>query len=75
MTTDTLHRDILANIADTRRVVEQARLEGAALRGELGVRAQLTAMSQRYNDLRAAGKVEEAAAVKAEAFAIWQANQ
>lgn len=75
MTTTTLHRDILASIGNTRDVLSQADTEGRALRGEFGVRRQLVAMSAQYHRLRAAGKVEEAAAVKAEAYAIWKAEQ
>jgi len=74
MTTTTLNRDIIASIADTRRVIDQARIESAALSGELGVEAQLIAMSQQYLALKAAGKVEEAAAVKAAAYAIYNSQ-
>lgn len=75
MTTTSLNRDIIAGIADTRRTIDQARLEGAALAGELGVQAQLVAMSQLYLNLKAAGKVEAAAAVKQEAYTIYNSTK
>lgn len=52
----------------------QAAIEGAALRGELGIERQLVAMSEQYKALRAAGKLEAAAAVKAEAVKINEAR-
>ncbi len=71
MTTTTARRDILAQLIDEpRRRIEQARLEGAALRGELGVAAQILAMSELYKNLKAQGRDEEAAVVKAEAYRI-----
>lgn len=75
MTTTTHHRDILAQIGNTRDVISQADNEGRALRGEFGVRRQLVAMSEQYTRLKAAGRVEEAAAVKAAALTIWKAEQ
>lgn len=48
----------------------QARTEQAALNGDLGVDSQLTAMSELYFELRAAGKLEAAAIVKGRALAI-----
>jgi len=50
----------------------QAAIEGAALRGELGIERQLRAMSAQYLELRAAGKLAEAAAVKAAAQQIYE---
>lgn len=56
---------------ETRDRYAQAMLEGAALRGELGPRAQLTAMSEQYKALKAAGRDDEARAVRAAAAAIY----
>lgn len=70
MTTKQAAQIELDRIADTRYRVEQARMEGAALRGEFGVRRQLLAMSEQYKALKAAGKVEEAAALRARAIEI-----
>jgi len=56
---------------ETRDRYAQATLEGAALRGELGPRAQLTAMSEQYRELRAAGRSDEARAVRAAAAALY----
>lgn len=75
MTTETARRAILERIGNTRDVIEQARLEGAALRGELGVSAQILAMSELYKTLKAQGLAEEALAVKAEAYRIHAAAQ
>lgn len=44
----------------------QAQTEGAALRGELGPQSQIIALSEVYKELRAAGKTEEAAAIRAQ---------
>ena len=59
MTTTTHHRDILASIADTRRVIDQARAEGRVVRGEANDwradaldRAGELALSGRYQDSR-----------------------
>lgn len=59
---------------ETRDSYSQAAREGAALRGELGTDAQLVALSGLYLELKAAGKLEQAAAVKAQAYAIKQAR-
>lgn len=75
MTTTSLRRDILEAIGNTRDVLSQADNTGRALRGEFGAHRQLVAMSEQYRALKAAGKVEEALAVKAAAFAIWKAEQ
>jgi hypothetical protein len=75
MTTETARRAILESIGNTRDVIEQARMEGAALRGELGVAAQILAMSELYKRLKAQGRDEEAQAVKTEAYAIHAAAQ
>ncbi len=75
MTTETARRDILEAIGNTRDVIDQATMEGAALRGELGPEAQILAMSEQYKRLRAAGELEAAAAVKAQAYAIYEAMQ
>ena len=55
----------------TRDRYAQAEREAAALRGELGVEAQLTAMSEQYRELRAAGRNDEARAVRAAAAALY----
>jgi len=67
------HRTLRAIQArhETRDSHAQATLEGAALRGELGPRAQLTAMSEQYRELRAAGRSDEARAVRAAAAALY----
>lgn len=71
MTTNAITKAaILARIADTRYHVAQAALHGAALRGEFGPARQILAMSEQYKALKAAGRTEEAAAVKAAAVAI-----
>jgi hypothetical protein len=59
---------------ETRDSYSQAAREGAALRGELGTDAQLLALSELYKELKAAGKLEQAQAVKAQAYAIHQAR-
>jgi hypothetical protein len=64
MTTETARRAILESIGNTRDVIEQARMEGAALRGELGVAAQILAMSELYKRLKAQAEI---AAERAEA--------
>lgn len=56
---------------ETRDRLDQATREAAALSGELGVAAQLTAMSEQYRELLAAGKRDEARAVRAAAAAIY----
>lgn len=75
MTTTTLYRDILESIGNTRDVIDQAHREGCAIRGELGPEAQILALSEQYKRLRAAGRLDEAAAVKAAALAIYQTLQ
>jgi hypothetical protein len=59
---------------ETRDSYSQAATEGAALRGELGTDAQVIALSGLYLELKAAGKLEQAQAVKAQAYAIHQAR-
>ncbi len=54
---------------------QQAAIVGAALRGELGIERQLLAMSARYHELRAAGRLDEAKALKEQAIAIHAAAQ
>lgn len=56
---------------ETRDRYAQAQREAAALAGELGVEAQLTAMSEQYRELRAAGRADEARAVRAAAAALY----
>jgi hypothetical protein len=75
MTTTSHRRDIHAQIGNTRDVLAQADAEGRALRGEFGAERQILAMSEQYKRLRSAGRMEEAAAVKAEAYRIHQAQQ
>lgn len=55
---------------ETKDSYSQASVEGAALRGELGTKRQIIAMSAQYLELKAAGKLAEAAAVKAAAIKI-----
>lgn len=59
---------------ETRDSYSQAVREAAALSGELGTQAQLIAMSAQYAELKAAGKLEAAAAVKAAAMKIYEAR-
>lgn len=54
---------------------QQATREGAALRGELGLASQLLAMSERYRELRAAGRVTEARAIKEAAMKMLDAAE
>lgn len=54
---------------------QQAALEGAALRGELGVEAQLVAMSEAAKAMRAAGDEAGYLAMRAEAYAIYNASK
>ena len=56
---------------ETRDRYAQAQREAAALAGELGVEAQLTAMSEQYKQLRAEKRYDEARAVRAAAAAIY----
>lgn len=63
--------NLLAYMADDARFrIWQAEQEGAALRGEFGPRRQLRAMSEQYKALKAAGRLDEAAAVKARGIEI-----
>lgn len=55
---------------EVRDRMAQSAAEGAALRGELGPGSQLTAMAEVYRELRAAGRLAEAAEVKAAAMVI-----
>lgn len=75
MTTAQHKAAILDRIGDTRYRLNQAAAEGAALRGEFGTDAQLLALSEQYKALKAAGRLDEAAAVKARAYAINAAAQ
>lgn len=56
---------------ETRDRLDQAAREAAALRGELGPVAQLTAMSEQYKALKAAGRDDEARALRRAAAAIY----
>lgn len=75
MTTTAHRRDIIAAIANTRDVLAQADNEGRALAGDFGPERQILAMSEQYKRLRAAGRLDEAAVVKAQAYAIHAAQQ
>lgn len=69
-------RNLLAYMADNARFrIWQAEQEGAALRGEFGPRRQLLAMSALYKELKAAGKLDEAAAIKARGIEILNSQQ
>lgn len=70
MTTTQHRNEILARIGDCDWHIDQAALEGAALRGEFGPARQILAMSERYKALKAAGRLDEARAVKAAAVEI-----
>jgi len=70
MTTTQHRNEILDRIGDCSYRKAQAALQGAALRGEFGRRRQILALSERYKELREAGRFEEAAVVKAQAYAI-----
>lgn len=54
---------------------EQAIIESAALRGELGLKAQMTAMSEVAKALRAAGDEAGYQAIKAEAYKIYEGSR
>jgi hypothetical protein len=60
---------------ETKDSYSQAAIEGAALRGELGVERQLRAMSARALALRAAGDESGYQAVKAEAYKIYEGSK
>lgn len=62
-----IHADL-----ETKTTYAQAAAEGAALRGELGVDAQLIAMSALYLELKAAGRLDEARAIRAQAIIIYE---
>jgi hypothetical protein len=66
----TLARPIRDLEADLRFRHQQAQLEGAALRGERGLTAQLIAMSEVYKALKQGGRLDEAQAIKAEAYRL-----
>jgi len=70
MTTKQSNAAELARIADVDYHINQASAEGAALRGEFGTERQLIAMSAQYSELKAAGKLDEARAVRARAIEI-----
>ena len=55
---------------DARAGYRQAQAEGDALAGRLGVQAQILALSERYAELRRAGRMEEAAGLRKLAIAI-----
>lgn len=55
---------------DLRFQLDQARRESAALAGDLGVHAQLIAMSAVYHELKAAGQLDDARAIRLAAIAI-----
>ena len=61
----TIHQSL-----ETKTSHQQASAEGAALRGELGIDAQLVAMSEQAKALRLAGDEAGYQAVKAEAMII-----
>jgi hypothetical protein len=73
MTTQQHKAEILARIGDTRYHINQASAEGAARRGEFGPERQLLALSAWYKELKAAGQLEAAAAVKAQGVALYKA--
>jgi hypothetical protein len=54
---------------------DQARIQCAALNGELGLNTQLIAMSAAYGELMAGGFVDEARALKAQAQAVHAAQK
>jgi hypothetical protein len=51
----------------------QAHIQIAALNGELGPEAQIIALSALYMELRAQGRMDEARALKDQAYAIREA--
>lgn len=55
---------------ETRDRLNQVAMEAAALRGELGIDAQLVAMSEQAKALRLAGDEASYQAIKAEAMII-----
>ncbi len=61
---------ILAQMEAQRWQASQARREQAAINGELGQAAQIIALSEVYKSLRAAGRMDEAQALKARVNAI-----
>ena len=69
--TNTAARNNIYTGMDARHYdVETERLHQAALAGERGVEAQLVAMSADYLAAKAAGRLVEAAAIKAAAIEI-----
>lgn len=60
-------------MAAQRWQAQEAARQTAALNGELGVEAQILALSAHYMALRASGQDEAAAAIKARAYAIREA--
>lgn len=74
MTTTAANRTYIESL-ETRNGFAQADAEGRALRGEFGVARQLLAMSEQYKRLKAAGRMDEAAAVRARAFEINAAQE
>lgn len=71
----TAQRKTIAHINEQleaeRFAAEQAATQGAALRGELGLDAQMRAMSAQARTLRAAGDEAGYQAMKAEAYKIY----
>ena len=70
MTLTRANAEYLAQLGNARDVIAQADAEGRALRGEFGPRRQIEAMSAQYLALKAAGRHDEAAVVKARAYDI-----
>jgi len=55
---------------DARAGYHQAQAEGDAVSGRLGPQAQILALSERYAELRRAGRMDEAAELRRQANAI-----
>lgn len=68
--TNTAARNAIHASLETASSHAQAAAEGAALSGQLGIDAQLLAMSALYLELKAAGKNEAAAIIRGRALAI-----
>jgi hypothetical protein len=69
---NTIRRNIKASL-ETRDSYDQACREGAALRGELGINAQLIALSEVAKVERANGNEDAYQAIKAEAYRLREA--
>jgi hypothetical protein len=74
MTTTAANRNYRESL-ETRNGLSQADNEGRALRGEFGVERQLVAMSEQYKRLKAAGRLDEAATIRAQGIALIAAQQ